>query len=165
MGAAAWVAKKWWRRLTVVVCGVVHEHRHRPDPLSGHGDGALQRGDVAHVAVLVERRRVARGGELGCQRRTGVVLHVDEADPHALAGELADEFRAQSGGAAADEGDLAAQARVDGELLGHGTTIARPTASRCRTPRADARRRAPSDPGQARRASRRASSTRWRGGQ
>ena len=52
------------------------------------------------------------------ERVPGVVLHVDEADPHALGRELGDELGAEPGRAPADERHLAAQARIRGEL-GH----------------------------------------------
>ena len=48
----------------------------------------------------------------------GVVLHVDEADPHPLGRELGDELGAEPGRAAADERHLAAQAGIGGELAG-----------------------------------------------
>jgi hypothetical protein len=88
----------------------------------------LQRRDVAHVAVLVERAAVPAPGHLLGQRVRGVVLEVDEGHSHALRGQLGDEFGAQPGGAAADEGDLAAEARIRGEPFAHGTSTARPTA-------------------------------------
>ena len=147
IGTTAWVAKKWWRTLTrhqvvpllhgqrldvpaLVVGRVVDQHRHRSQPLAGGGDRLLQRRDVAHVAVQVERLGdVAPGQRLG-QRAPGVVLDVAEPDAHALGRELGDELGAEAGRAAADERHLAAQARVGGELARHraGTITARPTA-------------------------------------
>ena len=66
------------------------------------------------------------------QRPARVVLQVDEADARALRRELGDELGPEAGRAAGDEGDLAAQARIRGELVRHGRTTARPTAPETR---------------------------------
>ena len=87
------------------------------------GDRVLQVCHVAHVAVPVERLGVPAPGQRLGERAPRVVLHVHEADPHALGGELGDELGAEAGRTTADERHLAAQARVRGEL-GHPSASA-----------------------------------------
>lgn len=101
------------KRVSIIVAGVVDEDVDPPKELRKVRDRRLQIGQIAEVAVKVERdiRRV--GTQAGDQGLAGIVRDVDESDATSLSDEGFHETFADTGTAPRDENSLARKARID----------------------------------------------------
>src|SRR4029077_9363942 len=77
---------------------------------------------VAHVALAVDWRGMAGGGDLLNERRRGGIVDVDEGDLRSLLGEILDDRGADARAAAGDEDDAVAKAGIGSEAR-HGISL------------------------------------------
>ena len=107
-------------RVTVVACCVVDEYACRTVCGSEGVKGASRGLDVAQVAQF-ESDLPAGGTEFRRQRRSMLVIEVDESNPRALFRKRAHHLGANAGRTAGDEDACIFQAWVGGERrCGHG---------------------------------------------
>ena len=149
-------AKNWGRRLTAIewsqYSGVTSSIAWRwslaalftrTSTVAEGGQGLLHGGlqgfDIGEVAMEVERRRAALGGERFDEFAGGFVLDIEESDAGTLAGEVGDDGFADARGAAGDQHGAPLEAGVAGKLrvwlrlrLGHRTMWNRIPWNRCK---------------------------------
>src|SRR5215475_335925 len=105
-------------RVPIVAGGVVHEDPDVAQLRLHCADGGPQRVDVADIAPD-EARRWPRALEISNQLGAGGLVDVHEAHERLLAHESGHDGRPDTRTAPRDEHDLAFEAWIDGETLGH----------------------------------------------
>jgi hypothetical protein len=98
--------------VALIISGVVDEDVNGTEGCEGLLDGGLERSNVGEIAVEIEGRGAAFGGQ-GVDELVGrIVLDIEESNAGALAGEVGDDGLAYAGGASGDENGAAAEAWV-----------------------------------------------------
>src|SRR5262249_6621872 len=100
--------------VALVMRGIVDEDCDRPERTAHLLDGALERRDVRHIAMLVVDR--CRRSEIGLQLPRRLVRDVEKSNFCALRREGAHDGLANAHGAAGNERDPALEARITRSL-------------------------------------------------